>query len=1074
MTNIYSTLFLLVALILGIENTNAQQITSLDSYRSESNSDYWGNRLPTKDYWQQDVHYTIKAKLKENSDVLSGLVNLHYRNNSPDTLFVVYFHLYQNAFTPDSYMDKMNARRSYERPYGHYEKEGLGTVVDYVLMGTDKLKMSVDNTLMKVELAEPLAPHEEVHLHMHFSTYFERNGAWRRMKCWSHAGGVHYNGAHWYPRVAVYDTKFGWNLDQHLGHEFYGEFGIYDVALDMPNNQIVTATGILQNRLHMMPKKLADKVKIENYAKPVAKDSISIAVPYEKGVRKVWKYHAENVHDFAFVADPSFRIGHREVVLSSGKKVDCWSFAMEENAHKWQDAADISAETIEVFSEGIGEYAYPKIIVVDARAGMEYPMLTMDGGGSPEYAHLLIHEIGHNWFFGAVGSNETYRALLDEGFTQYLTVYGMEALAKKRDIGINTNDFASKYAYNQSIRYNVVYKRYLENTIKEGGECLNTHSDYFNGDHPYGNEHRQVYYKTAAMLYNLQLVLGDKLFEEALRNYFSQWKFAHPYDEDLRASFIHFTRVDLNWFFDQWLNTKKNIDYRICSVKRDKKTDQVKIVFERRGEMQMPLDFNVVTSDGKVHCYHIPNKEFVKETDAIVLKSWVGWDELNTKYEAVLPLEQEVYRVEIDTSMRLADVNRVDNAYPRSVGFVMDMGVEQPDVWDHYRIYTRPDLWYNGYDGVKLGLRMQGSYMNYKHIVDFSFWLNSGVGSYANSEMTKRTLFNQAAIRFSYKTATDNFIPYSYIQAKAQYLEGLQDFSLSFVKENKARNQSFYLRLRSFFRQDTVGMNYLIYPNEWGFATEENPGIQYNNTIQIGYRKKRKNFESHIYLKNSALLSSYSFTQLTSETKWNTKMHKFLWKSRFFGQEAFGERIPIESQLYLAGASPEEMMNNKYMRSYGFFPQQEFGNTTGHIHYGGGLNLRGYAGYLAPVNLDGKQYFAYRSNIGFAYNTELEFDQYIPLRIRRLQKYMNLNTYLFADAGLMFFQESNLLPSDEKIDFRADAGLGFALNIHTWGPLSKAKPLTIRFDIPLYLSDVPYVDGMDYTFRWVLGVNRAF
>ena len=108
------------------------------------------------------------------------------------------------------------------------------------------------------------------------------------------------------------------------------------------------------------------------------------------------------------------------------------------------------------------------------------------------------------------------------------------------------------------------------------------------------------------MLYNLQYVLGDELFLEAMKNYFNTWKMAHPYNEDFKKSFIQFTKVDLNWFFDQWLDTKKRIDYSVKVKGND-------IIFKRKSRMQMPIDFRVIANNGKHFDYHIPNNWFIKK-----------------------------------------------------------------------------------------------------------------------------------------------------------------------------------------------------------------------------------------------------------------------------------------------------------------------------------------------------------------------------------------------------------------------------------------------------------------------------
>src|SRR5690606_29635530 len=168
----------------------------------------------------------------------------------------------------------------------------------------------LDNTLLKITLPEPLLPGRYVHLTMDFQTYFDDGGSTRRrMKMYDAWGFMHYNGVQWFPKICVYDRKFGWDTYQHLNKEFYGDFGSYEVALDFPSNYIVEATGVLENRDAVLPEDLRAKLDVKNFADKKWNDTPSIIIPYEKGERKVWRFNAMNVHDFAFTADPSYRIG---------------------------------------------------------------------------------------------------------------------------------------------------------------------------------------------------------------------------------------------------------------------------------------------------------------------------------------------------------------------------------------------------------------------------------------------------------------------------------------------------------------------------------------------------------------------------------------------------------------------------------------------------------------------------------------------------------------------------------------------------------------------------------------------
>ena len=505
--------------------------------------------------------------------------------------------------------------------YGPYEADKKGTEINEITSNGRTILLEQDNTLLKVHFNKPIKSGESIDFNIDFTTYFGEGAMGRRMKKFNTDGKTHYDGVHWYPRISVYDAKFGWTTDQHLGKEFYGDFGTFDVELTFAANYILDATGFLLNRDELLPKELRQKLDISNFKDKPWNEAASEIIKYNpEEERKTWKFHAENVHDFAFTADPNYRIGE-----ANWNGITCYALAQEQHASQWQNAAEYAAKIIQVFSEDIGMYTYHKMIVADARDGMEYPMLTLDGGSDPGYRGLLVHEIGHNWFYGQVGNNETYRAALDEGFTQFLTAWGLERIDGDKMVQkLSSNNYIAKHTKQIHPRDRSVYYAYIKDATKNNTPQLNTHSDGFGSALGHGGGYRHVYYKTAAMLFNLQYVLGDELFLEALKNYFETWKIAHPYLNDFRESVINFTKVDLNWFFDQWLETTKDIDYAIKSAHKVKgSTELYEITFERKAGMQMPIDFSILTKSGKTQNYHIPNTWFVKKTKATVLKKMV-------------------------------------------------------------------------------------------------------------------------------------------------------------------------------------------------------------------------------------------------------------------------------------------------------------------------------------------------------------------------------------------------------------------------------------------------------------------
>jgi aminopeptidase N len=1065
----------------------------LKEYRSSENPYYWKNRKPDASYWQQDVYYNIDAAIDETTNVITASEQLEYWNNSPDTLHFVYFHLFQNAFVKGSYLHGLEKAQHVQPRLGKYEAAGLGTEVTSLKADGKEVTTELDNTVLKVYLSQPLYPNSHVTFTMDFKTYWDNGATRRRMKMYDAWGFRHYNGVQWFPKVCVYDRKFGWDTYQHLNKEFYGDFGVYDVSLNFASNYIVEATGALQNRKEVLPDDLRAKLDMKNFAHKPWNEPPSTIIPYEKGKRKTWKYHAENVHDFAFTADPTYRIA-----TTYWNGVECVGIAQEPHASGWQNSADYVAAIVRTFSEDIGMFAYPKMVAADAADGMEYPMLTLDGGADPSYHGLLVHEIGHNWFYGMVGSNETYRAALDEGFTQFLTAWGLNRIdgPYMKETPPKSKYKRLFYEPSKATGRNVI-NPYIYTALNGESKPLNTHSNDFNDALGHEGGYGMVYYKTATMLYNLQYTLGDSLFLAAFQHYFDQWKFAHPYFEDFRSSIIQFTNVDLNWFFDEWLETTKTIDYSIEKIKPIRGTDSVGIYFKRNGQLQMPVDFTVIDKKGATQSYHIPNTWFTKKTEAIVLPKWYGWSKLNADYKATVYAPQGVKHVIIDTSERLADIYQINNTMtkgslirPLSLKVGLDGGLYHPLDRQRYRLQLRPDIWWNAVDGIKAGIHAEGDYMRIMHRIDASVWWNTHLLqgndylSYKGEKLYDRYLpFN---FTFNYVSPVSINHPDHEEQFNIRYLDGLWYARLGHNwKPNDNILARFYFQ--TFYRPNRYDLDYLLYPGEWS-SNKRRP----NNSINIELTRRYKGFRSY----GSATLSfrapllagnepdafNYSYIQL--DHLHYLYFAKFELRSRLFARVGMGTNIPYESALWLAGANPEEMMENKYTRSVGFVPDDWRGISryeTNHFQMGGGLNLRGYAGYFIADERDGEILIGYKGRSGAALNLELDVDNYIRLQPKLTRNWLHVDVYGFADGGIMELsrisninQYQDSKPTEMWSDFRMDAGLGLAFTVKKWGIFEKAKPLTVRFDMPLFLNRPPYGNPQYFDFRYVLGIERAF
>lgn len=1053
---------LLTLLSLCLAVTSVAQYDPLHppaSFQSADNPLYWKNRKPYEGYWQQDVQYHIKATLDDQQERITGTLRLEYTNNSPSTLKELYFHVYQNAFEPGSYKQRLEQSGEADTAVTYQHTEVSNLRVNEVEHAFEK-----DNTILRVVLANPLASGETVWITCEFITQFGPDHG--RMKTYTTHGYKHFNVVHWYPRISVFDRKFGWTTDQHLGNEFYGDFGSFDVEILIPEHYVLEATGNLLNREEVLPASLMEKLDIRKYAnKPWNEKPSEVIAPSQK--LKTWKFHAENVHDFAWTADPAYRIGTATAKLENGREVTCVALAQEQHASGWQNAAAYTARIIELYSKDFGEYAYHKMVVADARDGMEYPMLTLDGGRDPQYRDLLAHEVGHNWFYGMVGNNETYRAALDEGFTQFMTSWAMTALEGDTLAPYNKGLWWKWFYEPELVRDNEVYNGYYYSAIaRDEDPQLNTHSDQFEHRSQYG----QVYYKTATMLYNLQYVLGDSLFLSAMQHYFNQWKFCHPYFEDFRASIIQATGVDLNWFFDQWLETDKKINYAISAFAK-KGQGKYELRLKRKGGMQMPLDIALYDKNGREYLYHIPNTGFVKNTGAGVLPQWYGWGDFNREYNTVIELDADIRKVRIDPSGRLADVYQLNNTSPMEVSLELD-DLLRLRMGHRYEVEWFPSIWYNGYDGVKTGIGVSGSYRYTYHQFDAGFWFSPGIAQQQGllEDTALSDQFNRFSYRINYSTPLRGIGKSLSLNIGSRWLDGLVSNSIGWSKQLPNDKTSIGFDLKSLYRPRAADLNYLIYPGEWN-------ANRWNNFSEMAllHRYRYGNSEGRITskLRSPFFWSDYSYGFINLEAVNENRFGGLNLRTRAFGQYGLGNQWAPESQLYASGGNPESMMSDPFVRSIGFIPSDLYGysGTTGNFQPGGGLNLRGYNNYVLPeLNSDSLLRFAYAGYSGLALNTEMEFDDLVQIN-SRTKGYVELKTYLFADAGMI-----NINRSTEPLEWsniRIDAGVGLALQIYQWGTFHALKPLTIRADFPLFLNRPP--SSQEYfAFRWLIGVQRAF
>ncbi|MFL5618596.1 MAG: M1 family metallopeptidase, partial [Gemmatimonadaceae bacterium] len=384
------------------------ELTAPNVYRAASGA-------PGPKYWQNRADYDIKASLDTTAKTLAGSLRLRYTNNSPDTLRFIWLQLEQNAFKDkslNSYIFPQESR------FGARGFEG-GDVIerfDQILAGARRVavKRRTNETVMKVDLAEPLAPGRAATFDVAWHFLVPEHGADRMGR-----DGSLYELAQWYPRVCVYDDVRGWNIEPYLGQgEFYLEYGDYTVDVTVPTGYIVASTGSLVNPAAVLTPtqiaRLAQALKSPTTVNVVtlAELQSGAARPRRTGTM-TWRFRAENVRDAVWAGSPEF------IWDASGwNGILAMAYYRPTAVDPWRDAADQSRMSIMEYSERWFQYPWPQISAVEGPiSGMEYPMVAMEAHSDDVFDlyNVVTHEIGHMWFPMIVGSNERVHMWQDEG-----------------------------------------------------------------------------------------------------------------------------------------------------------------------------------------------------------------------------------------------------------------------------------------------------------------------------------------------------------------------------------------------------------------------------------------------------------------------------------------------------------------------------------------------------------------------------------------------------------------------------------------------------------------------------------
>ena len=474
-------------------------------------------------YWQQKNDFKISVTLNDVDNSITGFEQIDYYNNSPDTLNFIWIHLWPNAYKNDrtAFSDQLleNGRTDFyfspENKKGYINK--LSFKVDKINAVTEDHPQHQD--IIKLLLPQALAPGKmikiETPFHVKLPYNFSRGG---------HIGQS-YQLTQWYPKPAVYD-KDGWHEMPYLDQgEFYSEFGNFDVEITVPQNYVVAATGDLQNEEEKLW--LKEKTTFNNFN---STDEEKVAVPSSSTSQKTLRYLQDNVHDFAWFADKTFRVKQDTMQLASGKTVNVFAYISPANKLLWVNSLSFIKKAITSKSEWLGEYPYNVVSVVDnaspIEGGMEYPTITLLNARGSEAAleSVINHEVGHNWFYGILATNERQQPWMDEGMNSFYDLKYDKTFAVKKDEKAKI-DFINK----KIPKY--PEDNFLQTIIKlKKDQPINTSSEKFS----LLNYNLIAYTKTSLWLAYLESELGAQIFDSVMHKYYEKWKFKHPSPKDFQ------------------------------------------------------------------------------------------------------------------------------------------------------------------------------------------------------------------------------------------------------------------------------------------------------------------------------------------------------------------------------------------------------------------------------------------------------------------------------------------------------------------------------------------------------------
>jgi hypothetical protein len=582
-------------------------------------------------YWQQEAKYAMEIEFDDSNHRYDGIQELTYFNNSPDTLFKAYFHLYYNAFQPGSMMDVRSATIEDPDPrvadrIAQLSENEIGFLrVSSLEQNGQPVVFRESGTILEVDLAKPILPGKKAKFNMSFQgqvpVQIRRSGRFNKEE-------VAYSMSQWYPKISEYD-EMGWHADPYIGREFHGVWGEFDIKITIDSAYTLGGTGVLKN-----PQEIG-----HGYQDSEKK------MKRPEGSMLTWHFEAKNVHDFVWAADKEY--AHDQQVLKDGTVIHYLYKNTKDLKTNWGKLKEYVPRIFDYASEHFGKYPYPQYSIIQGGdGGMEYAMATLITG-QRKFSSLVgvtVHEVMHSWYQMLLATNEGMYPWMDEGFTSFASSKVMSHL-------FNPDED------NRRGRY---YDSYIALANSGLEEPMSKMADHYNTNYAYG---AAAYSKGALFIAQLGYVLGQENLDKGILRYFDEWSFKHPGPNDFVHVMEKVSGMELKWYLNYMLNTTEVVDYAIEGIRAN--GDQTEISLKRIGNFPMPIDLYINYTDGSTEMINIPLRMMrgaKPSPDVVDFTVAEDWPWTNPDYTLTIDrASSEIERIEIDSTKRLADVNPDNN-----------------------------------------------------------------------------------------------------------------------------------------------------------------------------------------------------------------------------------------------------------------------------------------------------------------------------------------------------------------------------------------------------------------------------